>query len=328
MLLWKLLENLEERKMNALEPKVTLLTWTEYPLETVYSVWEASKTENRLRYPIEIKKSVPAEKVEGLFRAVIAQHIPIGEHVDMVFVMENVSISWREQAVRHRIGTTPSPERLGIDYAMMSTIPELAQSSWWSQSMRIQNMGNFVSEGNYRTPKTVSSNPLALETYKEVMKNIENGYNRLVQLGVPMEDARDLIPLGATHRISWKMNISALQHIVSKRGCWILQGGIWQPVIEGMISECAAKIHPIFRELVTPPCIEGNSFRGCVYMEECRRRLDYSDALPPCPLHLNYHVSESSSLKTHPPMETEMHERAKKYKYFWGRDPYTGKRIA
>jgi hypothetical protein len=109
-------------------PKVTLVTHTRDPLETVFAVWEASKGEAPLMSTDWIKGNVPAEEVEKLFMAVIAQRIPIGEHIDFVFMLENISISWREQAVRHRIGTSASPERLGMDI-----IPDLQDSSFWSQ---------------------------------------------------------------------------------------------------------------------------------------------------------------------------------------------------
>jgi thymidylate synthase ThyX len=334
-----------------MEPKVTLMSWTNNPLETVYSVWEASKTEEPLRSPEEIREQVSADEVEELFRAVIVQKIPVGEHVDFVFMLEGVSVSFREQMVRHRIGTLPSPERVGVDIVMVE-IPNLADSSWWSQSMRIQNMGRFATERMFRMPYSLLdangddriipkqhgtlTGMSALAAFNAIMYTIETYYNALVAAGVPMEDAREIIPLGAQHRISWKLNIGSLQHIVAKRGCWILQLGIWGPVIEGMINEVATKIHPVFRELVTPPCVDGDSFIGCVYQEECRRRLDGSDALPPCPLHLNHHYIVGGPKNkwcdeylegANIPMKEQMVERAKQYRRFWGRHPYTGKRI-
>jgi len=326
------------------EPKVTLLTWTSLPLETVYSVWQASKNEDPLVTPEQVKRDVDPSEVRDLFRRVIAQRIPIGEHLDFVFMIENVSVSWREQAVRHRIGVSPSPERLGADIGLVEVdrVPDLSDSSWWSQSMRIQNMGKFADNEAYRLPATVRGD-IGLELmFKRVMKTIQDAYNELVEAGVPMEDARELIPLGAQHRISWRLNIGALQHIVGKRGCWILQLGIWGPVIRGMISELVAKVDPIFGELVTPPCLDGDKFTGCKYHEECRRRIDGEDALPPCPLHLVHHhipdncvgppdsqrpydpaVQERLSL----PMAAEMRARAKDYEAFWGRNPYTGERL-
>jgi len=314
------------------EPEVTLLSWTNNPLETVYSVWEASKTEDELRTPEEIKADVDPKEVEQLFRAVIAQGIPVGEHIDFIFMLENVSVSFREQMVRHRIGVKPSPERLGVDI-----VPNLSESSWWSQSMRIQDMGRFAIQGNYRTARSIREHgdPGIQALYNETMSVIENTYNEMVKAGIPMEDARDVIPLGAHHRISWKINMAALQHIVGKRACWILQLGLWGPIIDGMVDELVEKVHPIFREVVTPPCIQGNEFTGCVFMEECRRRLTGDDALPPCTLHFNYHHLDEQHRgmaalmlgKLDIPMKAEMMERAEDYARFWGRDPYNGKML-
>ncbi len=315
-------------------PKVTLLTWTKDPLDTVYSVWQASKTEDPLMSTKEVREKVSPEEIEKLFRAVILQRIPIGEHVDFVFVLENVSVSWREQAVRHRIGTNPSPERVGVDI-VMDKIPDLSDSSWWSQSMRIQDMSKFANNRAYRIPETILEHPDALNLlamYEDTMQHIQSTYKNLVHRGIPMEDARELIPLGAQHRISWRLNIGSLQHIVGKRGCWILQLGIWGPVITGMIKELVDKVHPIFAELVTPPCLKGDEFTGCIYHEECRRRYTGEDALPPCPLHLTHHqlpdkgMDMTDAHREYPRMD-EMEKRAEDYKKFWGRDPFSGKRL-
>lgn len=322
-------------------PKVTLMSCTEFPLETVYALWEQSKTELPLRTPQQIRTEVRESEVEKLFRAVIKQRIPIGEHIHFNFVLENVSISWREQAVRHRIGTKPGPERIGADIVMeigelirMGAIPNLHESSWWSQSMRIQNMGEFASKKRYRMPETILKHPnhKALESvYHRQMASNEETYNYLVAEGIPMEDARELIPLGAQHRISWDLNIGSLQHIVGKRGCWILQLGIWGPVIMGMISELTNKVHPIFGELVTPPCLNDDNFTGCVYLEEVRRRYTGEDKLPPCPLHLQHHQEPDMVFPlqlphVEIPMKSEMVERAEQYRKFWNRDPYSGTR--
>lgn len=328
-------------------PKVTLMTWTKLPLETVYAVWEASKGEGKLIAPEDVQHIATPEEVEKLFRAVIAQRIPIGEHIDFVFMLENISISWREQAVRHRIGTKASPERLGADM-VVDVIPDLADSSWWSQSMRIQDMGKFADNRAYRIPETLlaRSSPHLLRQYEHVMAHIQHVYNELVKAGVPMEDARELMPLGAQHRMSWRLNIGSLQHIFGKRGCWILQLGIWGPIITGMVEELATKVHPIFRELISPPCVKGDTYTGCVFQEESRRRYTGDDQLPPCSLHLRQEwlpqmagelggnagmdqamVNEEELRELGVPRAGEMLVRAEEYRKFWGRDPFNGKRL-
>lgn len=318
-------------------PKVTLLTWTKDPLETVYAVWEQSKGEAPLMSIEDVKRNIPKADVEKLFRAVIAQKIPIGEHISFIFILENISISWREQAVRHRIGTIASPERVGADMVHMDKLPDLASASFWSQSMRIQDMSTFARKRNYRLPQTViDKGPEAVAKFHATMDQVGNTYNELIDMGIPMEDARELMPLGAQHRMSWNLNIGSLQHIIGKRGCWILQLGIWGPVITGMVNELGSKVHPIFREIITPPCLKGDDYKGCVYQEEVRRRYTGDDKLPPCTLHFHHEVVTEADRtegrtrlpivqdKYQVPRAAEMRDRAEAYDTFWGRDPYTG----
>lgn len=303
------------------EVKVTLVSWTQNPLETLWAIWEASKTEKPLDecWP----NGVPKSEVELLFERVIAQDIPVSEHLHFVFMMENVSIEWREQAVRHRVGVRIGP-LMGVDLA-----PDLAESSWWSQSMRIMDMSLFADGGHYRVPETLAGKVVdgapADQVWAEDMKRIQAMYAKYVNAGLPMEDARGLIPLAAHHRISWVLNLHTIQHIVGKRGCWILQLGLWRPVIEGMVNELATKVHPAFRNLITPPCLKGDDFKGCVFMEENRRRVTGDDSLPVCSLYAHNHMTPESVAEV--PMKAAMLARAEEYRAFWGRDPYTGVRF-
>lgn len=338
-----------------LTPKVTLLSWTKNPLETVYSVWEASKGTGELRTPDQVVDEVPIEDIRKLFMAVINQRIPIGEHIDFVFMLENISVSWREQAVRHRIGTLASPERVGADYTF-NVLPDLPDSSWWSQSMRLEDMSKFAERGQYRMPDSILNHKdeRAPALYRNAMTVIAACYSELVSMGVPMEDARELVPLGAQHRMSWRLNIGSLQHIVGKRSCWILQLGIWGPIIQGMIKELGTKVDPIFHELVAPPCVKGDAFTGCIYHEENRRRYTGDDKHAPCPLHVRHHhlstlQDEQGKHATLERMDTDQADeicrtqaglesigvpmaealvsRSAEYREFWNRDPVTGKRL-
>src|SRR5258706_16383115 len=128
-----------------MEPIVTLINPPRDVLETIYILWERSKTDGPTPLDVEVvKRDIPREKVEELFWQVLRQHIPIAEHIHFTFMLDGISISLREQMVRHRIGTSVGPN-FGVDI-----IPDLASSSWWSQSMRIQDMGTFADREMYR----------------------------------------------------------------------------------------------------------------------------------------------------------------------------------
>jgi hypothetical protein len=320
------------------EPKVTLYTHTQLPLETVYGVWEQSKSLAPLRSPEQIKAEVDPAEVRNTFRAVVKQRIPVGEHIDFVFILEDVCIAFREQMVRHRIGTKASPEMVGADM-VVDSVPDLAESSWWAQSMVIQDMGTYADRSSYTVPDSMRSHPDSEKLLRQLdvtHEVIQHAYNLFTKAGIPREDARTVIPLGALHRISWKLNMSALLHIVAKRSCWVLQLSFWGPVIQGMIHELATKVDPVFRELATPPCIKINrdgsdQFSGCVLEEEARRRISGEDEMPPCPLHLTHH-EERSVADILDPLNglnqlAEFKRKLPIYQEHWGRDPFTGKRI-
>lgn len=335
-------------------PKVKLITYTMHPIESVYHVWEASKNDGDVPTVAEIRDSPELrKKANSLFWEVIHQKIPVGEHVAFVFVLEGVSVSFREQMVRHRIGLKVG-DNFGVDI-----VPDLASSSWWSQSMRIQDMGQFATKGMYRAPESLQAarsihigngDSMTAESYfKMTMETIQRAYNELVRAGVPMEDAREVIPLGAQHRISWALNLQTLLHVLGKRGCWILQLGLWGPIIEGMVNALAETVDESFRGLLAPPCINSqDKFTDCLYPVENHRRIDERDAHPVCPLYVcrdsdaEQRLSRSASatpageefyklpLLKRPaalvelglPRTRQMLLRAESYRKLWAHDPF------
>lgn len=358
-----------------MQPKVTLINPPTRVLETIWVLWEKSKVDDpNMSLDVEfIHNTVSRERLESLFWQVLRQHIPVAEHIHFTFMLEGVSVSLREQMVRHRIGTHVG-DNFGVDI-----IPDLATSSWWSQSMRIQDMGTFAQRQMYRIPETLEGKKVGLgihgfpvpgkpeeqisqmsaqNLYMATMGIIEDAYRALVEAGVPMEDARELIPLGAQHAISWDINLQALLHVLGKRGCWILQLGIWGPIIHGMVNELATKVHPMFSRIVAPPCIDqDNKFKSCTYRLENVRRLPddngkVHDAHPPCPLWLcsddhgrqalrdefdatdahpgwreaarqNMHKEALINADDIVPRHREMKARAEEYRKLWHMDPYT-----
>lgn len=303
-----------------MDPTVRLLTWSQYPLETLYSVWEASRNND----PVPDPHTVPRAPARELFLKIVDAGIPVAENIHFCFLLEGVSIALREQLVRHRIGQKHG-DRLGADI-----VPDLADSTWWAQSMRILDMGTFAAEGRYLIPESADDTAMAgnwdrpcsscvvgqvgkcsecggtgrvksppktrRKFYEEQMGWAASAYRRMIAAGMPMEDARNIIPLAACHRLTWSINLAALKHVVGKRGCWILQLGMWRPIIEGMVNELATRIDPAFRQLIAPPCIRGGRFDGCKFKLDNERRIAGEDAIPPCSLYLGQHEDEALSL--------------------------------
>lgn len=299
-----------------MKPKVTLLSRTQKIVATIYAIWQASKDNEPIQNIEDINENEP--KVFRIFEKVIDSKIPVAENISFTFLLENISISLREQLVRHRIGVKVDG-RIGTDM-----VPDLADSTFWSQSMRILDMGHFADEGRFHLPASIAKCERRTAAFEKAMAHAQEAYRELVGDGVPLEDARDVIPLAATHRITWTLNLSALQHILGKRGCWILQLGLWEPIIRGMVDELATKVHPYFRNLINPPCIKGDKFHECVFKLDNERRVDGQDKLPPCSLYMHNHTDEVTMV---PPDQVDAYAaKAAQYMELWDRNPLTGNR--
>lgn len=262
-----------------METKVELISHTQHPIETLYKIWMENRDPNN-HYEVDQLVDSPEKRpeMERIFKALISSDISVVQNIHFTFKITNMSIALREQLVRHRIGVNMD-DRVGVDY-----VPDLTDDGIWIQSMRVLDMGMFYSNNAYELPNEIKGDPDALEAYRLCMDACQATYRSLVDLGIPRETARLVIPLAAQHDMFWTLNLGALCHILRKRGCWIPQYGLWKPIIVGIVDELATKIHPIFRQLTQPPCVTNGKFTNCHFPEDIARRLDHSDPLPPCPL--------------------------------------------
>jgi len=283
------------------------------------------------------------KEVDRVWEAVIHDHLPIAETIHFTFWLDDVPIRLREQIVRHRIGQRHG-EALGVD-----VVPDLADSTFWAMSMRALDMGEFADRGDYFIPDSIEKDPSAKRVYVDLMRIIEETYVDLTKsFKIPNEDAAAVLPLAVTSGTSWTINLAALKHVIGKRSCWILQGGLWAGLIKGMVHELAEKVDPSFIHLINPPCIRGrDTWTGCKFMEDNRRRIMGDDPLPPCSLFVNKHFPEVREIIDRNPDKTKgwgwregslgtridnpeksMEEAFEKQKEIrrdlWRRDPETG----
>ena len=294
--------------------KVILLSWTQNPVETLAKVWYSSRTDDPLPSDNDIMWKDPE-----LFRKIVASKIPVAEHLDFVFLLEGIPVSLREQLVRHRIGVHVG-DRLGCDL-----IPDLANSSFWAQSMRALDMRDFKTY----IPQSIQDNPAVLKEFEGLMSLIRTEYTYMVdKCGIPAEDARAMLPLCTTHRMTWKLNLSAILHIIGKRSCWIAQLGQWGPLIRGMVSEMAEKVDPIFNDLICPPCLTvDGTYCECLFPGDSSLRHIGQDPLPSCPLYDAHEGLREVLDKPTGDKARFLQKMREDFQEFWKRDVDTGKRL-
>ena len=203
---------------------VTLLYHTPEPERAV-------ATAARLCYaPVggrELMESLTDEKIRKVLTTIMSSgHFSTLEHASYTFAVEGVSRALTHQLVRHRL------------------------ASYNQQSQRYV---KFKEEPPIVRPASVDTNPEAAQAFDEAIDACWQAYDKLVQAGVPAEDARYILPNACETKIVVTMNIRELLHFFSLRCCNRAQ---WE------IREVACKMLELVRP--TAPHIFKTAGPGCV----------------------------------------------------------------
>ena len=114
------------------------------------------------------------------------------EHISFTFGIEGVSRALLAQITRHRIG-----------------------ASFSVRSQRYCSENDF----DYIIPESIKKHGKHCVRYKALMAEISNFYDKLVELGVPKEDARMVLPNACATRMIVTMNARELFHFAALRCC-------------------------------------------------------------------------------------------------------------
>ena len=83
------------------------------------------------------------------------------------------------------------------------------------ESTRYVNCNDF----RYFTPPKIKSNKKANEIYDSIMKNISDGYGKLIELGIAKEDVANVLPLGMETKVVSTLNLRSLMSMYEVREC-------------------------------------------------------------------------------------------------------------
>ena len=175
----------------------------------------------------ELMETMPEDRVRSVLSTVIKSgHLSTLEHASYTFAVDGVSRALTHQLVRHRI------------------------ASFNQQSQRYV---KFTDGVPVVKPGTVAANEEAGRIFDETVDAIEAADARLLELGIPAEDARYLLPNAAESKIVITMNVRELLHFFSLRCCNRAQ---WE------IREMAHRMLELARP--TAPYIFMDAGAGCV----------------------------------------------------------------
>jgi thymidylate synthase (FAD) len=148
-------------------------------------------------------------------RLIKAGHISVLEHASVTFRLKEVSRAFTHQLVRHRV------------------------CSYSQQSQRYVREDKF----SYVVPPKVAKSNEAEEVFKDCMDKIRESYKKLLDLGIPKEDSRYVLPNSCQTEIVFSCNFRQLRHMLELRGELSAQWEIREVFIE--ILKEMKKIAPV-----------------------------------------------------------------------------------
>ncbi len=169
--------------------KVKLISYTKDPEKVVAAAIRQCYSPNSAE---QIKEKLTEAERTKLIKMVIAGgHTSTIEHVSFTFAVEEVSRVLTHELVRHRI------------------------ASYSQQSQRYINGKNF----GFVIPPTIRSNEEAFKLFDYTIYNLGMVYERLINLGIPKEDARFILPNATDVKIVITMNARSLFNFLARRMC-------------------------------------------------------------------------------------------------------------
>lgn len=177
----------------------------------------------------ELMETMPEERVRSVLTTIMSSgHFSTLEHASYTFAIDGVSRALTHQLVRHRI------------------------ASFNQQSQRYVKFTDGVAVVK---PESVAASPEKEAVFDEAIEACVTAYRKLLDAGVPAEDARYLLPNAAESKIVVTMNVRELLHFFSLRCCNRAQWEI-RDMAHRML-ELARPTAPFVFADAGAPCVRG-----------------------------------------------------------------------
>lgn len=191
----------------------------------------------------ELMETMTDAEIHRVLRTIMESgHFSTLEHATYTFAIEGVSRTLTHQLVRHRLASFNQQSQR---YVTFSESPEFIE------------------------PHTVAADAEAEKVFLEAVDHAFDSYHKLVEAGIPAEDARYVLPNACETKITVTMNIRELLHFFTLRCCNRAQ---WE------IREMACKMLDLVRP--TAPYIFLDAGPGCVRGKCPEGRMTCGDPRP------------------------------------------------
>lgn len=208
--------------------KVVLSNLIDHPINRIYT--SARTCYSNENPDIIFKESLNKtdEEMLKLIRHVLdSRHESVLEHISFTFYISDVSRCMAMQLIRHRLN----------NFSMMS-----------QRYCKLNKEDRF----NYVTPNTVSKSENIGNIYSSFMEFAKDTYNKLIEAGVPAEDARYVLPEATCSNITMSVNLRQLIHIAGERRCNMAQWEI-RNLVNEMCKQVVDKL-PFLKPYLVPKC--------------------------------------------------------------------------
>lgn len=172
----------------------------------------------------DLWKNLPYEDCERLVKQVIATgHHSVLEHATFQFGVEGVSRNFSHQMVRHR------------------------NTSYEQQSLHY-----IVADDEFQVATPPQLNKDGRAVWNRYVKKSFLYYGRMVETGIPREEARHILPSGIETKLVMTANLRQWLHFIKIRACDVNCQEILVAALK--IKKHLERLMPYLKEHLGPPC--------------------------------------------------------------------------
>ena len=190
----------------------------------------------------ELMETMTEAQVDKVLNTILGSgHFSTLEHASFTFAIDGVSRALTHQLVRHRL------------------------ASYNQQSQRYVKYNDGIETIK---PASIKENPQADAVFDQAISAATDAYKKLLDMGIPAEDARFLLPNAAETKIVVTMNARELLHFFNHRCCnraqWEIREMAWKMV--ELVKPLAPRVFAnAGAPCIAGPCPEGKMACGNPY---------------------------------------------------------------